>query len=128
MPRDYNSFAQSYRPERTQSLMSHSSRPVLMNNYETQSDVNFAPSSPMRALSPDDIHKLKYKIDLGEFDLFEERTNERMISDKQVAEKQQRLAREWEKKIEHDKKYVNTTGFCLLCFSFHCCQHTHTFP
>jgi hypothetical protein len=111
--------------------MSHSSRPALMNNYETQSDVNFAPSSsPMRALSPDDIHKLKYKIDLGESHLTAERTNERAgaISDKQVAEKQQRLTREWEKKIEHDKKYVNTTGFCLLCFSFHCCQHTHTFP
>lgn len=77
MPRDYKSFAQSYRPERTQSLMSHSSRPALMNNYDTQSDVNFAPPSPMRALSPDDIHKLKYKIDLGESDLIGERTKER---------------------------------------------------
>ena len=40
-----------------------------------------------------------------------------------MAEKQQRLAREWEKKIEHDRKYVNTLAVCLLCFSLHCRQH-----
>ena len=37
--------------------------------------------------------------------------------DKQVAEKQRRLAREWERKIERDRKYVRI-DFSSLPLSF----------
>ncbi|CAF3661866.1 unnamed protein product [Rotaria sp. Silwood1] len=64
-------------------------------NFETQSDVNFSTTYPVRSLSPEDLQKLKYKIDL----------------DKQVAEKKHRRAREWETKIEREKKYVRHQPF-----------------
>jgi hypothetical protein len=34
-------------------------------SFESQSDVSFNTNAPGRALSPDDIQKMKYKIDLG---------------------------------------------------------------
>ena len=56
--------------------MSHSSRP----DYETQSEVSFVRPNPLRSLSPDDIHKMKYKIDLGQSEeKLNERTNELKI-------------------------------------------------
>lgn len=84
-------------------MTSHSSRtaPVysygpVRSDYETQSDIDVPLSNQsIRSLSPDDINKLKYKIDL----------------DKQVAEKRERLTKEWETKIERDKKYVRNQPF-----------------
>ncbi|CAF3018673.1 unnamed protein product [Rotaria sp. Silwood2] len=64
-------------------------------NFDTQSEVNFSTTYPLRSLSPEDIQKMKYKIDL----------------DKQVAEKKQRRVREWETKIEREKKYVRHQPF-----------------
>lgn len=87
--------------------------------YGSQSETNFYPrfsedptlnSRTLRSLSPEDVQKMKYKIDLGKRgDHFrnDETRLIRFLLDKQVAEKQQRLAREWEKKIERDRKYVS---------------------
>jgi hypothetical protein len=68
---DLNSFMQTSRVQRAHSLMSNSSRvaPVyppseLPANYETRSEISFN-RAPLRSLSPDDIQKMKYKIDLG---------------------------------------------------------------
>jgi len=33
---------------------------------EAQSELNFNTVEPLRSFSPDDLEKLKYKIDLGE--------------------------------------------------------------
>lgn len=44
----------------------------------------------------------------------------RNLLDKQVAEKQQRLTREWQKKIERDKKYVRIDFSFSLSFLFLC--------
>jgi len=38
------------------------------SNFEAQSDMNFNGSNQLRALSPDDLQKMKYKIDLGSID------------------------------------------------------------
>ncbi|CAF0781133.1 unnamed protein product [Rotaria sp. Silwood1] len=75
-----------------------------VSNYGSQSEFSFysnpsekPPVNPqvLRSLSPEDVQKMKYKIAL----------------DKQVAEKQQRITREWERKIERDKKYVQHQPF-----------------
>lgn len=34
-------------------------------HFETQSEANFDSSYPVRSLSPEDVQKLKYKIELG---------------------------------------------------------------
>jgi len=92
---------------------------VPRTNYGSQSEFNVynTPSKEstdypqvIRLLSPEDVQKLKYKIELGSkkkmssilfYFLFY------FIIDKQVAEKQQRRTREWENKIQRDKKYVS---------------------
>ncbi|CAF0966951.1 unnamed protein product [Rotaria sordida] len=75
-----------------------------ISNYGSQSEFSFytnpsekplVNSQVLRSLSPENVQKMKYKIAL----------------DKQVAEKQQKIAHEWEKKIERDKKYVQHQPF-----------------
>ncbi|CAF2489953.1 unnamed protein product [Rotaria sp. Silwood2] len=63
--------------------------------YSNPSEKPSANPQVLRSLSPEDVQKMKYKIAL----------------DKQVTEKQQRITREWEKKIERDKKYVQHQPF-----------------
>ncbi|CAF0962744.1 unnamed protein product [Adineta steineri] len=80
--------------------MANSTQAPSISNYDNLNSATFqAPANEnppvLQALSADDVQKMKYKIDL----------------DKQVTEKQQRLAREWENKIERDKKYVQHTPF-----------------
>lgn len=67
---DLNSFINTSRLERAQSMMSSSARadnyyPSQSTNFETQSEINFNAPQPLRSFSPDDLQKLKYKIDLG---------------------------------------------------------------
>lgn len=67
---DLNSFIQTSRIERAQSMMSHSPR---INSYyqpqgttfETRSEINFNTPGHARAYSPEDLQKMRYKIDLG---------------------------------------------------------------
>jgi len=66
-----------------------------ITNDPSSSSTGTGSNPVLRSLSPEDVQKLKYKIDL----------------DRQVAEKQQRLTREWQKKIERDKKYVQHQAF-----------------
>ncbi|CAF1193894.1 unnamed protein product [Rotaria sordida] len=96
---DLNSFIHTSRLQRSQSLMAGSARTMIdyptSTNFQTQSEVNFNTTHPLRSLSPEDLRKMKYKIDL----------------DKQVAEKKHRRAHEWETKIEREKKYVRQQPF-----------------
>jgi hypothetical protein len=75
---DLDSFIQTARLKRTQSLMANTPRSnslyVPRSNFSSQSDANFykSPSETnlvnpeiIRSLSPDDVQKMKYKIDLG---------------------------------------------------------------
>lgn len=75
---DLNSFIQTSRLQRAQSLMANTPRATSLylprNNYGTQSEINFyqPPSEVptvnpqvLRSLSPDDVLKMKYKIELG---------------------------------------------------------------
>ena len=63
-------------PHRSQSMSSHTSRtaPVYVASgpvrpsFDSQSDIDYPVATKnLRALSPEDINKLKYKIDLGDF-------------------------------------------------------------
>ncbi|CAF3807178.1 unnamed protein product [Rotaria magnacalcarata] len=96
---DLNSFINTSRIQRANSLMVGSAKSSVTypgaNPFETRSEINFSSGNPLRTLSPDDITKMKYKIEL----------------DKQVAEKKERRAREWETKIEREKKYVRHQPF-----------------
>lgn len=100
-------------------------------NYPTTKTTNEPSSSStgtgnnpvLRSLSPEDVQKLKYKIDLGlkalrriKFSIFFLLFFV-IILDKQVAEKQQRLTREWQRKIERDKKYVRIDFFSFFFFA-----------
>ncbi|CAF3949190.1 unnamed protein product [Rotaria magnacalcarata] len=109
-------FENNYNPYNPVPYLQRSLPPMAVNKtratslylppsiYSSQSDFGFyggssekpsANPQPVRSLSPDDVQKLKYKIEL----------------DKQVAAKQERIARDWEKKIERDKKYVQHQPF-----------------
>ncbi|CAF1434184.1 unnamed protein product [Adineta ricciae] len=96
-----DSFIQASRLKRTAPLMANSSRPPSISTYGEQNGMTtyytLSQETPeiLRSLSPENVLKLKYKIEL----------------DKQVKEKQQRLAKEWEKKIERDKQYVQNQPF-----------------
>jgi len=49
-------------PRATSYYPSFPSQPTI---FDSQSDNNFNTSQPLRALSPDDLQKMKYKIELG---------------------------------------------------------------
>jgi hypothetical protein len=65
---ELDSFINTSRSQRIQSTAINSPRisyyqPVML---EAQSELNFNTVEPLRSFSPDDLEKLKYKIDLGE--------------------------------------------------------------
>ena len=75
---DLSSFIETSRRQRDQSLMAKTTRATSLylpsTNYGTQSETNFYPrssedpmlnSKALRSLSPEDVQKMKYKIDLG---------------------------------------------------------------
>ncbi len=113
---DLNSFIDTSRTQRVQSMISQSPRSnSYYPQFETQSEINFNPTASLRAYSPDDLQKLKYKIDLGSIIcFFYILLLLNLILDKQVEEKQQRRVREWESKIQQDRKYVNRNELSVL--------------
>ena len=72
---ELTSFIRTSRLQRAKSMMASSARtaPVYSivppathsTNFDTQSDTNFSSGETFRSLSPEDIQKMKYKIDLG---------------------------------------------------------------
>jgi hypothetical protein len=68
---DLNSFIDTSRTQRVQSMISQSPRSTsYYPQFETQSEINFNGTAPLSAYSPDDLQKLKYKIDLGSIIFF----------------------------------------------------------
>lgn len=88
-----NTFINTSRHQRAQSTTSFT--PRMSAQFDTHSEIAFNPTQALRSYSPQDLQKLRYKVDL----------------DKQVAEKKERRVREWETKIERDRKYVQHQPF-----------------
>lgn len=67
MESDLNSFINTSRHQRAQSMTANSPRVMSYpsTNFDTQSELYFDRTRPPRAYSPDDLQKLRYKIDLG---------------------------------------------------------------
>lgn len=77
---DLNSFIQSFRVQQNNPLMANTNRSTYpVSSFQSQSELNFYtnPSQNLdmtgqvlRSLSPDDVQKLKYKIELGSMFFF----------------------------------------------------------
>lgn len=68
MENDLNSFIHTSRLDRARSMTTYSPRVMSYpgaGTFETQSELQFDRAPPVRSFSPDDLQKLKYKIDLG---------------------------------------------------------------
>jgi hypothetical protein len=65
---DLNSFINTSRSQRVQSTTSYYSPQISYYQpemFDTQSEIQFNRAPPTRSFSPDDLQKMKYKIDLG---------------------------------------------------------------
>jgi hypothetical protein len=71
--RDLNSFIDASRLERIQAMTTGSPRassyyppvPSQPITFDSQSEITFNPPAQLRSYSPEDLQKLKYKVDLG---------------------------------------------------------------